>query len=114
MKTLFHGFLLLLARATDRELAKFLQFLKVENKVLRDRLPERISVTPQERRLLLKYGKPLGSAIKELITIVSARTFSRWLMAEAATPAKKPRGVGRPPTPDQLRDLVLRMARETG
>ncbi|CAN5461398.1 hypothetical protein BH11PLA2_BH11PLA2_50640 [soil metagenome] len=35
-----------LALATDRELARMLQFLKEENRILRDRFPGTIRVTP--------------------------------------------------------------------
>jgi putative transposase len=115
MKTLYHAFLLLLARATDRELAIYLDYLKAENKILRARLPQCIVPTAQERRQLMRLGKPLGPAIKDLITIVSPKTFLRWLRAEGAPPAARtPRGPGRPPTPDLLRELVLRIAGETG
>ena len=47
------------------------QFLKDENRDLRGRLPKRLIVTPQERQRLLKYGQPLGLAVRELITIFS-------------------------------------------
>ena len=77
MKHLYHSFLLLLASATDKQLARYLQFLKAENRILRWKLPRRIPVSLQERRQLLKFGKPVGAAIKELITIVSPRTFVR-------------------------------------
>jgi putative transposase len=40
--------LLLLARLTDRQLAAVVQYLKVENEILRARLPKRITVTPRE------------------------------------------------------------------
>jgi putative transposase len=79
MKALFQSLLLLLASATDRALARYVEYLKTENRILRDKLPQRITVTPRERQRLLKFGKPLGSAIKELITIVSPRTFARWI-----------------------------------
>jgi putative transposase len=107
------SFFVLLAAATDRELARLAQYLKAENRILRDKLPERITVTAQERQRLLKYGKPLGKAIRDVITIVSPRTFARWLNDE--TPrvkhAKRSRP-GRPRTPDDIRALVLRLARE--
>ena len=34
--------------------------------------------TPAERDRLVKLGKPLGAAIKDLITIVTPRSFARW------------------------------------
>ena len=41
--------LLVIAGATQRELARQIRYLKVENEVLRSKLPARISVTPKER-----------------------------------------------------------------
>jgi putative transposase len=114
MKDLWQSFFLLLAGATDRQLARQVQYLKAENRILRDRLPARISVTPSERQRLLKYGKPLGQAIRQLITIVSPRTFARWVKGDATAtarggqPAARP---GRPRTAEDIRALVLRLAR---
>jgi putative transposase len=65
---------LLLATATDKALARQVQFLQPENHILRSKLPKRISVTPRERQRLLRFGKPLGAALRHLITIVSPRT----------------------------------------
>ena len=105
--------LLLLARLTDRQLAGVVQYLKAENEILRSKLPKRIKVTPRERQRLLRFGRPIGTAIKDVITIVSPRTFARWLKAEE--PGARPRrGPGRPRTPIDLQELVLRIARETG
>lgn len=92
MSKLFHSFLLLLAPATDRALAKQVQYLKEENGILRARLPKRITVSAPERQRLLKFGRAVGTAIKELITIVSPRTFLRWANGEtrAARPTTSP------------------------
>src|SRR5258708_40042925 len=100
MKRLYPSFLQLIATATDKTLARYLQYLKAENEVLRAKLPKRISVTPEERRRLLKFGKPLGPAIKDLITIVSPRTFVRWVSGETKAkgkPQREPK-LGRPRT----------------
>jgi putative transposase len=75
MKQIYHSFLRLLATATDKLLARYLQYLKSENQLLRAKLPKRTSITPEERRRLLKFGIPVGPAIKDLITIVSPRTL---------------------------------------
>jgi putative transposase len=88
--------------------------LKVENRILRDRLPPRITVTAQERQRLLKYGKLVGKAIAELITIVTPRTFARWLSGEVTAKKSRPANPGRPRTRNEVRELVLRLARETG
>jgi hypothetical protein len=113
MAKLLHPLLMVLARATDRELARMVDYLKAENEILRARLPKRIVTTPAERARLVKVGKPLGTAIKELITIVTPRTFARWLAAEK--PKKRPanpRKPGRPTTPEAIRELVVQMAKE--
>jgi len=113
VKSLFPSFFLMLATATDRELARQIQYLKIENRILRDKLPKRLTVTAQERQRLLKYGKPLGAAIRALITIVSPRTFARWISGETNRRKEgKPAKQGRPQTPEDIRELVLRLARE--
>jgi putative transposase len=100
MLRLFRPLFLLLSHATDRQLARMVEYLKAENRLLRDRLPKRLKVTVQERRRLVKLGRPLGSAIRELITIVTPRTFVRWLKGEGQGPtSKRPRKPGRPRTP---------------
>jgi putative transposase len=111
MRTIFHSLMLVLTRVTKRDLARQVQFLKVENEILRSRLGKRVTVTVRERNRLLKFGKPLGSAIRELITIVSPRTFSRWLLDNKRK--RKPAKRGRPPLVP-VRDLVVRIAGETG
>ena len=78
MNWLMHPLLALIANATESEMAKYVEYLKVENQILRDRLPKKIDTTEAERNRLLKVGKPLGAKVKQLITIVSPRTFQRW------------------------------------
>lgn len=63
--------------AAENELAAFIQYLKEENRILRDKLPKRVQLTDEERQRLVKTGKPLGSPIKEIITIVHHRIFKR-------------------------------------
>jgi putative transposase len=72
MKRLLHPLLLLLARATEKELVQTVEYLKTENRILRQKLPKRIEVTPAERAKLIKLGVRLGSAIRDVITIVHA------------------------------------------
>ena len=83
MSKFFHPLLALIASATDSELAKYVEYLKRENEVLRARLPKRIHTTKEERKKLLDAGRGLGKAIEELISIVSPKTFSRWLHDES-------------------------------
>src|SRR5262245_28712344 len=106
---------LVLALATDRELAAMVEYLKAENRILRSRLPKRIDLTPREKQRLLRYGRRLGSRIRELITGVTPRTFARRLRPDRdppVEPAKVARRPGRPRTPEDIEQLVLRLARE--
>ncbi|MBY0526194.1 MAG: integrase core domain-containing protein [Gemmataceae bacterium] len=113
MNGLFRAFLVLLATSTDRELARQVEYLRAENRILRGKLPQRIAITPAEKQRLIGLGKPLGAALKELISIVSPRTFTRWLTAGKPI-ARKPSKPGRPKTEVEIRDLVVRLARENG
>lgn len=82
--------------------------------MLRARLPQRLVATPQEKRRLLKVGRKLGVQLRDLISIVSYQTFVRWIREkEAAHTAKQTkRKPGRPRTSDEIRELVLKLARE--
>jgi putative transposase len=88
------------------------QYLKAENRVLRGKLPKRVEVTPREKETLLKYGKPLGGKIKELIGIVAPRTFARWVNAEKTIFRRPSTQKGRPRTPEEVEQMVLRLASE--
>ena len=112
MARLLHPLLLLLARATENELVRYIEYLKGENRILRSKLPKRIAVTPAERTRLVKLGKPLGSAIKELIIVVSPRTFARWVSGNSSKGT--PRKPGRPRKPEEIRQLIVQMAKDTG
>jgi putative transposase len=112
MAKIFHPLLLLLARSTDKEMARMLDYLKTESRILRSKLPKRVACTPAERARLVKVGKPLGPAIKDLITIVTPRTFARWLSGEKVK--RVPRKPGRPRTPKVIRELVVQMAKDNG
>jgi len=110
MSFIFHPLLALIASATDRQLAQYIQFLKEENKILRARLPQQVHTRRDERERLIKFGKILGRAIEELITIVSPATFYRWLKEESGTPKRKMNPKGGQRKPQEIRELVLQIA----
>jgi putative transposase len=114
MSKIFHPLLALIASATDKELAKYVEYLKHENKILRARIPGQIHTTVEERKTLLKYGKVIGRAIEELISIVGPATFYNWVRNEknGKPQPKNPKGGQR--KPKELRELVLTIAKETG
>ena len=89
MARLLHPLFSLLACVTKPELARQVQYLKAENEILRSKLPKRITVTPQERRRLVKAGRSLGAPIKVLISVVTPVTA--WLAS--AVPQSRRRAV---------------------
>jgi putative transposase len=95
-------------------MAQMVDYLKTENRILRSKLPKRVSLTPAEREQLVKRGKPLGKKIKQLITIVSPRTFARWMSGEIQSVGKRTAKVGRPREPEEVRQLVVQMAKDNG
>ncbi len=110
---IFHPLLALIASATDKELARYVEFLKEENKILRARVPGQIHTRPDERSRLIKLGKALGQAIEELITLVAPSTFYRWCREEDSGKKKaNPKGGQRKPR--EVRELVIEIATTTG
>ena len=114
MTKIFHPLLALIASATDKELAKYVEYLKHENKILRARLPRQVHTRHEERQKLLKYGKAIGRAIEELISIVSPATFYNWVRNEKNGKPKPKNPKGGQRKPKELRELVLTIAKETG
>ena len=111
----YQALMLVLAQATEKELAAQVQFLKAENEILRGKLERSVIVSPAERQRLVKLGLPLGTAIRDLITIVTPRTFLRWVAGDGRLKKKRRTPIptpGRPRTPDEVRDLVVRLAKE--
>ncbi|CAL1125513.1 unnamed protein product [Cladocopium goreaui] len=112
MKNLYHRLLLVIAGSTQKELASQIRYLKIENEILRSKLGPRVSVTHKERNRLVKFGSKLGSALGDLVTIVHPDTLRRWIR-EAGKPGKKtPVKKGRPRTKSDVRELIIRFARE--
>ncbi len=112
MVNVFQSLLLVIAGATEKELARQVKFLKVENEVLRAKLPKRITITPKERQRLVRFAKKLGRALNQLTTIVTPGTLRRWIREEKKHGKKPPAKRGRRRTPEQIRLLILKLARE--
>ena len=113
-RTPVQSLLILLAQATDRELARQVQYLKNENRVLRDRLPEQDQDDAGRTCQALEVWPARGPAINQLITIVVPGTFHRWVREAKGQKRKKPSKIGRPKKPMDLKKLILKIARETG
>ncbi len=114
MNGIFHPLLALIASVTDRQLARYVEFLKEENEILRTRIPSQAHTKPAERERLLKLGKPLGRAIDELITIVTPGTFYRWVRDEKNGKPKTKNRKGVQRKPKEIRELVIKVAKTTG
>ena len=110
---IWHPLLALIASGTDKELARYVEFLKEENKILRARVPGQIHTKPDERSRLVKLGKALGRAVEELITIVSPQTFFRWCREEQSG-KKKPNPKGGQRKSREIREFVIEIAKTTG
>ena len=110
---IFHPLLALIASASNNELAKYVEFLKEENKILRSRIPGQVHTKPDERSRLIKLGKALGQVIEELITLVAPSTFYRWCRDEHSGKKKlNPKGGQRKPR--EIREFVIEIAKTTG
>lgn len=109
---LFHELFELLGRISHGDHMRQMEYLKVENEILRSKCPKRITTTADEKYRLLQYGLPLGGKLKKFISIVHYATFRRWATNDGARGDKKDRR-GRPRiTSKEMVDLILRMAKE--
>ena len=113
MPRLLQPLWMVILQYSEKQLAQIIEYLREENKILRGKLPKRITLTDREKARLVKYGKKLGSGIRSVVTIVSPRTFLRWVRGEKVAGKSKCKP-GRPKTDIEVRDLILKIARETG
>src|SRR6478736_1923932 len=114
MRNIYNALLLLIAGATSKQLARQVAYLRVENKILRSKLSARVTVTAQERNRLVRFGAKLGKARDQLVSIVHPDTLRRWIRESRQQRKLKPVKVGRRPTAESIRRLIVKLARETG
>ena len=97
-----------------QEQASVIDYLKEENKVLREQLGEKqINFSDPQRRRLARKGKLVGRlGLLDLGCIVTPFAILRWYrqLVAAKYDGSTRRGVGRPRTADELRALVVSMA----
>jgi|SRR5215471_14041024 len=92
-------------------------YLREENRILREQLGgRRIRFTDSQRIRLAEKAKELGrKALKEIATLVTPATLLDWhrkLIAQKYDGSAK-RRVGQPHVIDEIRKLIVRMAKET-
>ena len=90
-----------------------IRFLKAQVDILRRKLGgNRVIPSPDDHARLLAIGQELNHDVADVIGIVTPQTYSRWL--EELRTGRKPKRVGRPRIARNLRELVVRLARENG
>lgn len=112
-KNIFSELLSLIGRMSQENLTYQVEFLKVENEILRKRVGRNIRPSPAEKRRLLKFGVPLGRDLRNIISIVRYETFLLWSRGyKRDKDPQKLRRRGRPKTLKEIRLLVVRLAKE--
>jgi putative transposase len=113
----WHLLLLILAGWINHRQQDAIEYLRTENQILKEKLgKKRILLDDDQRRRLAVKGKILGrKMLQEVATIVTPDTILRWhreLVAAKWNYSGRRNKIGRPPTPDEIVELILRMARE--
>lgn len=110
MTNLFKALLISIASCSQKELVRQFNYLKVENEILRGKLPKRITVTPAERQRLVRAARKLGPMLKQLVTIVHPKSALRWLREDRKgyVPLRR----GRRGKPIELLRLVIKLTQE--
>ena len=96
-----------------------IDYLREEVRILKElNGKKRLRFTDEQRRRLARKAKRIGfSRLKEIVGLVTPQTLLGWhrkLIAKKYDSSGKRRKVGRPPTKEELRDLVIKMAEENG
>jgi len=108
--------LMALARWLNRQQQAAIEYLREENRVLREKLgKKRILLNDVQRRRLAVRGKALGrKLLSEIACLFTPDTILAWhrkLIANKYHGGQK-RTAGRPPTGQSIRQLVVQMAQD--
>ena len=100
----------------DEELRLRNAYLVAENRILRQQVRGRVQLTNSDRQALAELGMKLGKqALEEIATVVKPATIFAWhrkLSEQKRDSSQRRKAVGRPRTPKEREDVVVRMARE--
>ena len=111
-------YLLILAGWVNRQQQMVIDYLRIENQVLKEKLGKRrILLSDDQRRRLAVKGKILGhKLLEEVGTLFAPDTILRWhrqLVAQKWNYSeRRTKRVGRPHVRQVIVDLVLRFAKE--
>ena len=102
--------------SVNQELLLRNEYLAVENRILRAKLPARLRLSNPERTTVAEIGKRLGrKALREVACVAKPDTVLAWyrkLIAQKFDGSKNRQYPGRPPVSSEVEALVVRMARE--
>jgi transposase InsO family protein len=108
--------MLMLAGWINRHQQAVIAYQKEEIKVLREMLGgKRLRFTDEQRRRLALKARALSACtLKDLGPLVTPDTLCRWFREYAGSKydSSEQRRPGRPPKPQHIRDLVVRLAKE--
>ena len=112
----WHFVVAMVAGWLNREQSAAIEYLREENRVLREQLGKRrFRLTDAQRRRRAIKGKVVGTrGVRELGCIVAPETLLRWYRQLVARKydGSQARGLGRPRKPEAIRKLVLDLASE--
>ena len=108
--------LLVLAGWVNRQQQDVIDYLQEENRVLRAGLRgKRLKLSDDNRRRLAVKAQALGrEALAQIASVATPATLLRWYrcLIAAKYDGSKNRSPGRPPTAKDIRELIVRVARE--
>ena len=108
--------LLVVAGWVNRQQQDVIDYLQEENRVLRAGLRgKRLRLSDDERRRLAVKAQALGrEALAQIASVATPATLLRWYryLIAAKYDGSKNRSPGRPPTVKDIRELIVRVARE--
>src|SRR5712691_4618840 len=114
---ILHVLIAMVAGWLQRHQQQVITYLIEENRVLKGQLGgRRLRLTDTERRRLAGLAHPLGrKRLKAVATLVTPETLLRWyqrLSAQKFDGSQQRRLRGRPRVPEEVEQLVMRMAEE--
>jgi hypothetical protein len=108
--------LVLFARWVNRWQLAIIDYLKQENRVLREQLQgRRLHFTDDQRRRLAVRGNALSrKMLRDLSSLVTPDTILRWYrqLVAAKYDGSAKRAPGRPPTAPPIQELLVQFARD--
>lgn len=101
----------LLSRVSDPVLLHIIEVQQAQLKMYKARQPK-FRATKAEKDTLVKLAKPLGTKVRDVLFVCVYASLLRWARDAAGINPGKKDSPGRPPLPDDIRQLVIRLAEE--